>query len=76
MFELDSSIKVKSSSLARVWYEPKKMFELELVRKPKGLSLVSFGLVWLISQVKLELNIKLKLELMSSFWVWDPNKII
>ena len=46
------------------------MFELELVVKPKSL-----GLAWLVSQVKLELNIKLKFELQSSFWVWDVKKL-
>ena len=35
----------------------------------------SLSLAWLIRQAKLELNIKLKLELKSSFLAWDPKKI-
>ena len=48
----------------------KIVFEHELVGKPKSLSLG-----WLISQAKLKLNIKLKLELRSSFWGWNLKKL-
>ena len=46
------------------------MFELKFVRMPKSLSSA-----WLIGQAKLELNIKLKLELKSSLLAWDSKKL-
>ena len=45
MFKLGSSIKVKSSSLARARDKPKIMFELEFMGKPKYLGLAWLGLI-------------------------------
>ena len=73
MFELGSSIKIKCSSLVWAWDKPKNnvwTWACENVKK------FELGLAWLISQAKLELNIKLKLELKSSFLAWDQKNCI
>ena len=70
MFKFGLLVKIKSSSLALTCDKPKTMFELKFVRKPKSL-----GLAWLVSQAKLELNIKHKLELKSSFWAKNLRKL-
>ena len=59
MFELDSSIKIKYSSLAWVWDKPKNNVWTQARE----------------SAEKLELNIKLKLKLKSNFLAWDPKKL-
>ena len=73
MFDLGSLGKIKSSSLAWVCDKPKNSVWVWAHGKAKKLEV---GLVWLISQAKLKLNIKLKLEFRSSFWTWDLKKII
>ena len=77
MFKFGLSGKVKSSSLAWTRDKPKIMLELKLVEKPKNLDLglAWLGLIWLISQAKLKLNIKFKLELRSRFWARDIKKL-
>ena len=69
--KLGLSIKIKCSTLAWTWDKLKTMFELEFVRMKKAWTRV--GLIWLISLAKFKFNIKLKLELKSSFLAWDPK---
>ena len=77
MFKLGSFGKVKSLSLAWDRDMPKNDVWAWVCGKAKKLELglAWLGLTWLISQAKLKLNIKLKLELMSSFWAWDLKKL-
>ena len=71
MFELGSSIKIKCSNLVWAWDKPKNNVWTRACENAKKFEL---GLAWLFSQAKIELHIKLKLELKSGFLAWDPKK--
>ena len=79
MFNLSLYKKKKKNSKVQAWLEImislKIEFELELVGKQKNLSWAELCLAWIINQAKLNLNIKFKLELRSSFWDWDMKKL-
>ena len=72
MFKLGLLRRFKSSNLTQAHDKPKNSVWVWAREKVKKFE---FGLTWLICQAKLKLNIKLKLELRSSFWAWDLKKL-